>query len=84
MASSGQPTGAGTCDLVAGADALGHAAHVAVVDVPTRKIELYPGREAVDAGSRQFGDVASTFKQIANLVSTATDAAREIAGLVDA
>jgi hypothetical protein len=39
MASSGQPTGAGTCDLVAGADALDHAAHVAVVDVPTRKIE---------------------------------------------
>jgi methyl-accepting chemotaxis protein len=34
--------------------------------------------KAVDAGTRQFGDVASTFKQIATLVTTTTDAAREI------
>jgi methyl-accepting chemotaxis protein len=33
---------------------------------------------AVDAGSRQFGDVAAAFKQIAGLVATATEAAREI------
>jgi methyl-accepting chemotaxis protein len=32
----------------------------------------------VDTGTRQFGDVASAFKQIANLVTTTTDAAREI------
>jgi methyl-accepting chemotaxis protein len=36
------------------------------------------GSKAVDAGARQFGDVASTFKQIADLVITTTDAAREI------
>jgi len=30
------------------------------------------------AGSRQFGDVASAFKAIASLVSTTTEAAREI------
>ena len=36
------------------------------------------GSKAVDAGSRQFGDVASAFKQIAALVSTTTEAAREI------
>jgi methyl-accepting chemotaxis protein len=36
------------------------------------------GSKAVDAGTRQFGDVASTFKQIADLVAIATDAAREI------
>jgi methyl-accepting chemotaxis protein len=32
----------------------------------------------VDAGTRQFGDVASIFKQIANLLTATTDAAREI------
>jgi methyl-accepting chemotaxis protein len=36
------------------------------------------GSKAVDAGTRQFGDVAATFKQIATLVTTTTDAAREI------
>jgi methyl-accepting chemotaxis protein len=34
--------------------------------------------KAVDAGSRQFAEVAVAFKQIAGLVSTTTDAAREI------
>ena len=36
------------------------------------------GSKAVDAGSRQFGDVAAAFKQIAGLVSTTTEASREI------
>jgi methyl-accepting chemotaxis protein len=36
------------------------------------------GTKAVDAGTRQFGDVAAAFKQIANLVGTTTEAAREI------
>jgi methyl-accepting chemotaxis protein len=36
------------------------------------------GSKAVDSGSRQFGEVASSFKQIAGMVSTTTEAAREI------
>ncbi len=36
------------------------------------------GAKAVDAGARQFTDVAAAFKQIAGLVGTTTDAAREI------
>jgi methyl-accepting chemotaxis protein len=36
------------------------------------------GSKAVDAGSRHFGDVATSFTQIAGLVSTTTEAAREI------
>jgi methyl-accepting chemotaxis protein len=36
------------------------------------------GSKAVDAGSRQFGDVASAFQQISGLVTTTTEAAREI------
>lgn len=36
------------------------------------------GAKAVDAGTRQFSDVAAAFKQIAGLVATTTDAAREI------
>jgi len=36
------------------------------------------GSKAVDAGTRQFGDVAVAFKQIAGMVSTTTEAAREI------
>ncbi|HEY5208798.1 MAG TPA: CHASE3 domain-containing protein [Stellaceae bacterium] len=36
------------------------------------------GSKAVDAGSRHFGEVAASFAQIAGLVSTTTDAAREI------
>jgi methyl-accepting chemotaxis protein len=46
--------------------------------VNTTVMATETGSKAVDAGSRQFGDVASAFKQIAGLVSTATDAAREI------
>jgi methyl-accepting chemotaxis protein len=36
------------------------------------------GSKAVDAGSRQFAEVATAFKQIAGLVGTTTEAAREI------
>ena len=36
------------------------------------------GSKAVDAGSKQFGHVAVSFKQIADLVATTTEAAREI------
>jgi methyl-accepting chemotaxis protein len=36
------------------------------------------GSKAVDAGARQFGEVATSFRQIAALVSTTTDAAKEI------
>jgi methyl-accepting chemotaxis protein len=46
--------------------------------VNTTVMATEAGSKAVDAGSRQFGDVASAFKQIAGLVSTTTDAAREI------
>jgi methyl-accepting chemotaxis protein len=46
--------------------------------VNTTVMATETGSKAVDAGSRQFGDVASAFKAIANLVSTTTEAAREI------
>ncbi len=36
------------------------------------------GSKAVDSGTRQFGEVASAFRQIAGLVGTTTEAAREI------
>ncbi len=36
------------------------------------------GTKAVDAGARQFSDVAAAFRQIATLVGTTTEAAREI------
>jgi methyl-accepting chemotaxis protein len=36
------------------------------------------GAKAVDAGSRQFDDAAGSFRRIANLVSTTSDATREI------
>jgi methyl-accepting chemotaxis protein len=36
------------------------------------------GSKAVDAGTRQFGDVATSFKHIAGLVTTTSEAAREI------
>ena len=46
--------------------------------VNTTVMATETGSKAVDAGSRQFGDVASAFKQIAKLVATTTEAAREI------
>jgi methyl-accepting chemotaxis protein len=36
------------------------------------------GSKAVDAGTRQFGDVTASLKQIVGLVGTTTEAAREI------
>src|SRR5690349_22197149 len=36
------------------------------------------GSKAVDAGVRQFGDVATNFRRIAGQVQTTTEAAREI------
>jgi methyl-accepting chemotaxis protein len=36
------------------------------------------GSKAVEAGTRQFGEVATSFKQIAGLVTTTSEAAREI------
>ena len=36
------------------------------------------GTKAVEAGARHFADVAAAFKQIVSLVSTTTEAAREI------
>jgi methyl-accepting chemotaxis protein len=46
--------------------------------VNTTVMATETGSKAVDAGSRQFGDVASAFKQISGLVAATTDAAREI------
>jgi methyl-accepting chemotaxis protein len=46
--------------------------------VNTTVMATETGSKAVDAGTRQFGDVASAFKQIASLVATANEAAREI------
>jgi CHASE3 domain sensor protein len=46
--------------------------------VNTTVMATETGSKAVDAGSRQFGDVAAAFKQISGLVATTTDAAREI------
>jgi len=36
------------------------------------------GTKAVDAGARQLSDVATAFRQIVSLVSTTSEAAREI------
>jgi methyl-accepting chemotaxis protein len=46
--------------------------------VNTTVMATETGSKAVDAGLRQFGDVAATFDQIAGLVATTTEAAREI------
>jgi methyl-accepting chemotaxis protein len=46
--------------------------------VNTTVMATETGSKAVDAGSRQFGDVASAFKQITGLVSISHEAAREI------
>ncbi len=46
--------------------------------VNTTVMTTETGSKAVDTGSRQFGEVASSFKQIVTLVSTTTEAAREI------
>ncbi|GAA0922374.1 HAMP domain-containing methyl-accepting chemotaxis protein [Virgisporangium aurantiacum] len=46
--------------------------------VNTTVMATETGSKAVDAGMRQFGDVAATFDQITGLVTTTTEAAREI------
>jgi methyl-accepting chemotaxis protein len=46
--------------------------------VNTTVMATETGSKAVDAGTRQFADVAASFQQINSLVSTTTDAAREI------
>jgi methyl-accepting chemotaxis protein len=46
--------------------------------VNTSVMTTETGSKSVDAGSRQFDDVTSAFKQIADLVVTTTEAAREI------
>ncbi|MEX2206392.1 MAG: methyl-accepting chemotaxis protein [Myxococcota bacterium] len=46
--------------------------------VNTTVMATETGSKAVDSGSRQFADVAAAFRQIAELVSKTTEAAREI------
>jgi CHASE3 domain sensor protein len=46
--------------------------------VNTTVMTTESGSKAVDAGSRQLAEVSTAFKQIAQLVLTTTDAAREI------
>jgi methyl-accepting chemotaxis protein len=46
--------------------------------VNTTVMATETGSKAVDAGTRQFDEVAAGFRQIADLVGTTTDAAREI------
>jgi methyl-accepting chemotaxis protein len=46
--------------------------------VNTTVMATETGSKAVDAGNRQFGEVTTSFKQVADLVLTTTDAAREI------
>jgi methyl-accepting chemotaxis protein len=46
--------------------------------VNTTVMATESGTKAVDAGTRQFGEVTTSFRQIAGLVGTTTEAAREI------
>jgi methyl-accepting chemotaxis protein len=46
--------------------------------VNTTVMATETGSKAVDTGSRQFLDVATAFRQIAELVGTTTEAGREI------
>jgi methyl-accepting chemotaxis protein len=46
--------------------------------VNTTVMATETGSKAVDAGSRQFTDVATLFRDIARLITTTTEAAREI------
>jgi CHASE3 domain sensor protein len=46
--------------------------------VNTTVMATESGTKAVDAGARQFGEVTASFQQIAGLVGTTTEAAREI------
>jgi CHASE3 domain sensor protein len=46
--------------------------------VNTTVMATETGSKAVDAGARQFGDVSAAFNEISGLVTTTTEAAREI------
>ena len=46
--------------------------------VNTTVMATETGSKAVDAGTRQFADVTASFRQIAGMVTTTTEAAREI------
>lgn len=46
--------------------------------VNTTVMATETGSKSVDAGNRHFGEVATSFKQVVDLVSTTTEAAREI------
>jgi methyl-accepting chemotaxis protein len=46
--------------------------------VNTTVMATETGSKAVDAGARQFGEVTSAFSEISSLVTTTTEAAREI------
>ena len=46
--------------------------------VNTTVMATESGSKSVEVGARQFGEVAAAFGQIARLVATTTDAAREI------
>jgi methyl-accepting chemotaxis protein len=46
--------------------------------VNTTVMATESGTKAVDTGTRQFGEVTASFRQIAGLVGTTTEAAREI------
>jgi CHASE3 domain sensor protein len=46
--------------------------------VNTTVMATESGTKAVDSGARQFGEVTASFRQIAGLVGTTTEAAREI------
>jgi CHASE3 domain sensor protein len=46
--------------------------------VNTTVMATESGSKTVDAGARQFGEVAASFEQIARLVATTTEVAREI------
>ncbi len=48
------------------------------MSVNTTIMATETGSKGVDAGTRQFGNVAASFKQIVGLVTTTTEAAREI------
>ena len=64
-------TGGSTKDIRTLIDEVRSAVNTTVMATET-------GSKAVDAGTRQFAEVAASFAHIAGLVSTTTEAAREI------
>lgn len=63
--------GSSTKDIKTLIEEIRSAVHTTVMATET-------GSKAVDAGTRQFGEVSTTFVQIARLVETTREAAREI------